>query len=389
MRILLVNYEFPPIGGGSSRASFSIACELVKLDHEVVVLTSRYGRAPRRSEVEGIVIHRVPSWRKGIHDCGLRGAATFLCTALPQLRRLLNRQRFDIVHYFFSLPTGVLSAYSHGVRGLPYIVSLRGSDVPDYDASSAKLRLLHRSSRGVTHWIWRRAARVVAVSDSLRELAQASLPGVEVDVIHNGVDAFAAPESAPADRPPGKLRLICVSRLIPRKGIADLLRAMQKLAHLEVELKIAGSGPIGQELATLVAELGVQDRVEFLGYQSASEVRRLNASADIFVLPTHSDAFANAILEAMSAGLPVIATDVGGAREAIEHGINGLLVQPHDPDGIGAAIARLANDPDLRQRMSTSNIAKIERQFTWPAVARQYCAVYKGAVAHAPAVAAR
>jgi glycosyltransferase involved in cell wall biosynthesis len=388
LRILLVNYEFPPIGGGSSRASFSIARELGKLGNEVVVLTSRYGGSPATEEVEGIVIHRVLSWRKGVHDCGLRGAVTFLCSALPRLRRLLNGQNFDIVHYFFSLPTGLLSAYSHGMRGLPYIVSLRGSDVPDYDASSAKLRLLHRGSLGLTHWIWRRAARVVAVSESLRNLAQASLPDIEVEVIHNGVDA---PNLPPGDieRPAGKLRLICVSRLIPRKGIADLLRAMPKLAHLGAELKIVGSGQIEQELTALAAELGIADSVEFVGYQSESEVRRLNASADIFVLPTRSDAFANAILEAMSAALPVIATDVGGAPEAVEHGVNGLLVPARDPDALVEAITRLAADPELRRRMGQANLARIERQFTWPAVARQYCAVYAGALERAPVGATR
>ncbi|MBA3562732.1 MAG: glycosyltransferase family 4 protein [Gammaproteobacteria bacterium] len=385
MRILVVNYEFPPIGGGSSRASFSITRELVQLGHQVDVLTSRYGRAPKTEEIGGVLVHRVPSWRKGIHDCGLRGAATFLCTALPRLKQLLGQHRFDVVHYFFSLPTGLLSAYSHGVRGLPYIVSLRGSDVPDYDTSSAKLRVLHKGSLSVTHWIWRRAARVVAVSESLRELAQTSFPDVEVDVIHNGVDPVI-PESSPDPaRRAGKLRLTCVSRLIRRKGIADLLRAMPKLRHLDLELQIVGSGEIEQELEELAARLELQDCVVFLGYQSAAEVHRLNATADIFVLPTHADAFANAILEAMSAGLPVIATDVGGAREAIEPGVNGLLVPPKDPDSLGDAIARLAADPPLRARMREANLEKIERLFTWPAVARQYSAVYASALERIPA----
>ncbi|CAN5348303.1 glycosyltransferase [soil metagenome] len=387
MRILVVNYEFPPIGGGSSRATFSITRELAGLGHDVHVLTSRYGDAPVTEEVGGVLVHRVPSWRKGIHDCGLRGAATFLCSALPQLRRLLNQHRFDVVHYFFSLPTGILSAYSHGVCGLPYIVSLRGSDVPYYDASSTKLRMLHNGSLRLTHWIWRRAARVVAVSESLRDLALKSFPDVEVDVIYNGVDPVDPTLRPEGADPSGKLRITCVSRLIRRKGISDLLHALPKLGHLNLELQIIGSGEIEQELAELACRLNLQDRVSFLGYRSADEIHRLNAAADMFVLPTHADAFANAILEAMSAGLPVIATDAGGAKEAIKHGVNGLLVPPRDPDSLSRAIETLALDPDLRERMRQANVDRIQRVFTWPVVARQYCTIYAGVLQRAPAVA--
>lgn len=389
MRILLVNYEFPPIGGGASRASFCIARELVGLGHEVVVLTSRFGDAASQEQIAGIEIHRVWSWRKGIHDCGLRGALTYLLSALPRLRRLINRHDFDVVHYFFGLPTGLLSAYSSGACGLPYIVSLRGSDVPGYDLASRKLRVLHGCSRWLSHRIWRNSAGVVAVSSSLRDLGQAVFPDVNVSVIHNGVDAPAGASTAEAaPGTAGRFRVVSVSRLIPRKGIGDLLRAMQGLEDVDFELSIAGSGHAEQDLADLAEELGIRERVTFLGYQSEAEVRQLYASADAFVLPTHSDAFANVILEAMSAGLPVIATDVGGAPEAIEHGINGLLVKPRDPQAIGEAIRRLAGDAALRRRMSSANLARVRRQFTWPAIARQYRDVYASAVKQAAPVAA-
>lgn len=387
MRILLVNYEFPPIGGGASRASFCIARELVRLGHHVDVITSRFGGMPDSEEVEGMLIHRVWSWRKGIHDCGLRGAATFLLSALPRLHRLLREKQFDLVHYFFSLPTGLLSAYSCGVRGVPYVVSLRGSDVPRYDLASRKLRWMHAATLRLTRGIWQNAARVVAVSDGLRQLAKESFPHMQIDVIHNGVDALAT--HAPSGRQARTLRIACVSRLIPRKGLGDLLRAVALLPDLDLELKIAGGGHAARDLTALAVELGVQRRVEFLGEQVVADVRRLYASADIFMLPTHSDAFANVILEAMSAGLPVVVTDVGGAREAVEHGTNGLLVQPHAPAEIASAIRQLAADPQLRRRMSQANLAKIERCFTWQAVARQYSTVYARALEPASQAAAR
>lgn len=390
MRILLVNYEFPPIGGGASRASFCIARELVELGHQVVVLTSRFGDARKVEQIEGIEVHRVWSWRKGIHDCGIRGAITFLTAAPSRMRSLIGQYDFDIVHYFFGLPTGLLSVYSRGVRGLPYIISLRGSDVPDYDLASNKLRFFHAWLRPLTHRIWRGSAGVVAVSDSLRKMAISAFPDIDVGVIHNGVDE--PPKYASTERVPDsgrKLRLVSVCRLIPRKGIGDLLRALHRLDDIDLELKVAGSGHAKQELEDLAVELGVHERVEFLGYQSEAEVRHLYSTADVFVLPTHSDAFANVILEAMSAGLPVIATEVGGASEAIDHNVNGILVQPRDPQAIAAAISKLSADAALRQDMSRANIARVRRQFTWPSIARKYRDVYVTALKQEITAAAR
>jgi UDP-N-acetylglucosamine:LPS N-acetylglucosamine transferase len=109
MRVLIANYEFPPVGGGASKVSYELAKKLVDKGHHVVVLTSRFGNLPRLHKQDGIIIHRVWSWRKGIHDSGLRGAFTYLLAALPVLRRILKEEQIDVVHYFFGLPTGLLS----------------------------------------------------------------------------------------------------------------------------------------------------------------------------------------------------------------------------------------------------------------------------------------
>ena len=171
LKILIANYEFPPIGGGASKVSYELAKTLVNLGHEVHVLTSRIGGMPSFESIDGIIVHRVWSWRNGIHDCGLKGAFTYLLSALPRLRRILNTEDIDVVHYFFGLPTGFLSLYSNNIRGIPYIVSLRGSDVPLYDLDSRKLVFLHRLTRPISRHIWRRASRVIAVSRGLRDLA--------------------------------------------------------------------------------------------------------------------------------------------------------------------------------------------------------------------------
>lgn len=376
MRILIANYEFPPVGGGASKVSYELAKNLVNKGHEVVVLTSRFGNLERFEERDGIVIHRVRSWRKGIHDSGLRGAFTYLLAALPVMRRILKDERIDVVHYFFGLPTGMLSLYSHGIAKRPYIVSLRGSDVPLYDQDSNKLMTLHRMTRPLSHRIWRCASRVFAVSHGLRRLAEESFPDVSVGVIHNGVDIIDEATLGARGENNGRFRLVCVSRLIPRKGVADLLQALAGITTLEYKLTVVGEGPIDADLGRMADDLGVSDRVRFVGYKSAEELDQYYVDADAFVLPTRSEAFANVILEAMAAALPVIATRVGGVAEAVVDGKTGILVEPRQPDQLAAAIQRLAYDRLLARRYGLSGQERVLKQFTWAEIADRYIEAY-------------
>jgi glycosyltransferase involved in cell wall biosynthesis len=356
--------------------SYELAKKLVKKGHDVVVLTSRFGDLARLEKRDGIIIHRVWSWRKGIHDSGLRGAFTYLLTALPVLRRILKEERIDVVHYFFGLPTGLLSLYSHGIARKPYMISLRGSDVPLYDRDSMKLMALHRVTRSISHQIWRNASSVFAVSHGLRKLAQESFPDISVGVIHNGVDVIDEATLGGRTQEDSRLRLVCVSRLIPRKGIADLLQALALARNVECELTVVGEGPIAGELEGLAAKLGLSERVSFAGYKSSEELKQYYIDADAFILPTRSDAFANVILEAMAAALPVIATDVGGVAEAVVDGETGIVVEPRQPDQLAAAIQALADDRTLAEHYGRSGRIRVRRFFTWAINSDRYIEAY-------------
>lgn len=378
LRLLIVNYEFPPVGGGAGRASFNIARELADRGHQVHVLTSRYGNEPSHEMIAGVSVYRVRSWRKGILNCGLRGAVSFLFFAFFRLRRLLAEQEYDLVHYFFSLPSGLLSLYSHGFKSIPYIVSLRGSDVPDYDKSNWKLKFFHFLLRPANVWICSHSSRVVALSSEHRRLAMQFSPGVPIDVIANGIDATRF-HSAPHPKSTSAIKLICVSRLIDRKGISYLLRALATLP--DCHLTLAGDGPKEPALRQLAKHLGLGHRVRFRGYVPNEELCREYQKADLFVLPTLAEAQGNVILEAMSCGLPVVATAVGGIPEMIEDGVNGYLVPPGDVPKLATAIAKLARDPEQRLAVREANLKKIAGKFSWPVNVDQYESVYCEAMA--------
>ncbi len=379
MRILIVNYEFPPIGGGASYASANLVKRLVARGHEVDVLTSRLEGQPDHEFVNGCHVHRVTSWRNGVQDCGLRGAASFIWFAWRRMRQLMEQRRYDVVHYFFGLPTGILALYTRNRWGLPYVLSLRGSDVPGFDPTDRLLVLLHRVLARINRRIWRRAFAVVPNSDGLAELARRFEPGLGYRVIPNAMLSVSELLNAPEESA-RSLRLVCVSRLIERKGIDILLDAVTRLGDLQFDLDIVGGGREQAALTALATRLGIADRVHFHGAVPQEQVFGFLQRADAFVLPTLSESSSMALLEALGVGLPVVTTAVGGNINAIKDGVTGLLVRPGDPADLAAALRRLLTDHELRTSLVDAALGRTIALFTWEANAARYEALYAGAL---------
>jgi glycosyltransferase involved in cell wall biosynthesis len=375
MRLLFVNYEFPPVGGGAAYASLATARELVAMGHRVDFLTAATPGASRDHEIDGVRVFRVRCYRRGVHDIGILGALTFVAFAAPRLRALARENHYDVCHYYFGLPTGLLSCVPGAHRDRPYIISLRGSDVPGY---SVNLRRYHRFLLPITRRIWHRAHRVLANSQDLRRLAQASVPAVRIDVILNGAATSSAARSPRA--PGAPVRVLTVSRLIERKGLDTLIKAVALSSDRTLHLDIAGEGPEGAVLQRLARSCGVADRVRFLGFVDRLRLSSLYAHIDMFALVSRAESCSMAMLEAMAAGLPVIATRVGGNVELIQHERNGLLVDPGNVETLARALSALAADPQQRLRFGACNRALVEQRFGWRAVAQRYESVFRETV---------
>jgi glycosyltransferase involved in cell wall biosynthesis len=266
------------------------------------------------------------------------------------------------------------------------VISLRGSDVPGYDPHQRGLARVHRALRPLTCWIWRRATRVVAVCESLGRQAQETLPGLEYSVIQNGVDlARFHPRAGGNGAPNQRIRCLAVSRLVERKGLDDLIRAFGTLERGRYELEIVGGGPDEQPLRALTAELGLDDLVHFTGPLDRVRTAARFRDADIFTLASWEEAFGNSFAEALASGLPVIGTYVGGIPELVEHGRNGVLVPPRDPETLAAAIRFLGGRPELRAEMGRRNRAHAEANLSWERMTTRYLATYQGLRRRAPA----
>jgi peptidoglycan/xylan/chitin deacetylase (PgdA/CDA1 family) len=217
---------------------------------------------------------------------------------------------------------------------------------------------------------------LIAVSEQTRAgmLKSGSPPG-RTAVIVNGVDEnrFRKREVSPASR---ILRIGCVARLAPEKGVSHLIRAFARIraARPDTRLVLAGDGPEKAALEELSAQLGVRGSVDFLGYTAA--IDRLLTTIDILALPSLTEGVPLAVLEAMAAGVPVVATRVGGLPEILENGAHGVLVPPRDCEALASAIVTLIDDPLRRQSLGARAREAVERRYSLAAMAATYRSLY-------------
>lgn len=389
-RLLLVNYEYPPLGGGAANATANMARELAVQGVEVTVLTAAFGALPRRETTPaGVRIHRIPSLRRRADRSSVVEMLAFLALSLPAAALLARRWRPDATIAFFGVPGGPAGWLLKALSGVPYVVSLRGGDVPGFQYDG--IALFHRLAGPVIGFLWRRAAAVVANSDGLAELARRFAPDVPVTVVPNGVDAgLFRPADAPSPPSPAPLRLLVVGRLVRQKGVDLILEAMAR-TPVPLDLTVVGDGGARPALEAQAAALGLQTRVRFAGWLERTALPDAYRAADLFVFPSRDEGMPNVVLEAMATGLPVAATDIAGNRDLVVDGETGFLLPVDDVAALTAALERLAANPDLRRRMGAAGRRRVVERFSWAAVATAYRGLALGVdrVAAAPAYGRR
>jgi glycosyltransferase involved in cell wall biosynthesis len=371
MKILMLNYEFPPIGGGAANAHLHLLKEYAQRDNLTVdVLTS--GPKPgftTENFAENIIIYKVGLHKKSLHYWRKTEVLEWLFKARPRYRKLLRDNEYDLVHAFFGFPTGWLCYRT--AEKLPYIISLRGSDVPGYNA---RLGLDYKILAGLFRRIWKNASVIVANSKGLRELALKFMPQVKINVIYNGIDTskFIPADNKKIQKP---LRLLIVGRLISRKRIDLLIEATAELNQLGIpaKLNIAGEGNLMNELISLAEKLQIADKVHFLGRVPSDQMPEIYRNNDIFLMSSMHEGMSNAMLEAMASGLPIITTRCEGAEELITD--NGVVVEQPQAQLIANAVQCLAKNKESYNLMSTAARKQAEN-FTWHTVAEQYMHCY-------------
>ncbi|MEX0745171.1 MAG: glycosyltransferase family 4 protein [Phycisphaeraceae bacterium] len=293
------------------------------------------------------------AWRTAPEGVVNHAYQLFYFAEAALLARRLERAGISHVHNHFANSSCSVAMLAGHLAGLPFSFTLHG---PAIFYEPRRWRLDEKTSRArfvaCISWFCRSQAMLFAARKDWPKL----------HVVHCGVDLalFAARRH---DGPGG--RVLFVGRLAAVKGVAVLLEAMAEVVRQcpQAELTLVGDGADRGELERLAGELGVAAHVRFVGYRSPSEVRALLEASDLFVLPSFAEGVPVVLMEAMAAGVPVVATRVAGVSELVEDGVAGRLVHPGDSEALTRAMAALLNDAALRQRMGDAGRAAVRQEF--------------------------
>jgi glycosyltransferase involved in cell wall biosynthesis len=250
------------------------------------------------------------------------------------------------------------------MTGIPYIVSLRGGDVPSF--VPAETSLMHRLLSPLTHLVVNRAAQLVGVSDDLSEMAKRDFPQAtgKISTIRNAIELpklFATR--------PEICTFVFAGRLTPQKNLAVVLRALRSV-NGEYRLHILGDGPLRNELEVLAAPLG--DRVTFHGWTSTNAVFNALNNAHYLLLPSLAEGISNAGLQALSRGVPIIGADSPGIRSFVEPSRTGYLFPAHDEKALSTILKDVTSHPELSKSMASACRETIAREYSLSSSADAY-----------------
>jgi glycosyltransferase involved in cell wall biosynthesis len=350
--------------GGAQAYVFALARGM-RDAFDMTVACGPGGPLVQRLLQEGIRTVEIPTLRRNPHPPAD-------LAALWRLARLMRQERFDLAHCH-STKAGLLGRIAARLAGIPAVV---------FTAHGwAFAGWWHPVVRGLAMLAERAAAHlttvIICVSDLDRKTALRKRVGRpdQIVVVHSGIAPFAPFGGSPAERQPldGACGVLMVSRLDPQKDPVTLLDAWGMVAGPH-RLLLAGDGPLRPALEEMVSRRGLAGRVQLLG--ARTDVPTLLRAADVFVLSSRSEGLPLAIIEAMTAGLPVVATGVGGVPEAVVHGETGLLVPPGDPTALASALDRLLRDAGLRRRMGEAGRQRALAHFTEARMLEETAALY-------------
>lgn len=362
----MLNYEYPPVGGGAAPVTAQLCEHLVQSGHYVDVVTMRYGDLAHNEVVNGVRIFRTPSYRARPDICRTHEMATYLLGGRGTATTLARQNNYDIIHAHFIIPTSPLARHIRRHTGIPYLVTCHGSDVPGYNPD--RFGLEHKLLLPFWKKLVRSADALISPSNTLKALILGYCPELKINVIPNG---YLPATSTTSHR--RKNTILLCSRLLPRKGFQYVIEAVKDLS-LDWQIHIVGDGTYLEDLKILAKDS--RTPVVFHGWldRNSTAFRELYETSSIFILPSEAENFPTVLLEAMSAGLAIITCNVGGCPEVI--GDAGLLVPPRAPIAIRQTLMQLIESEDLRNDLSRKALHRVG-QFTWDSITQRHIELYK------------
>jgi D-inositol-3-phosphate glycosyltransferase len=370
MKIGMIGRSIPPFDRGGIQthiAELSNALADKGIETHVFIVGKGSKKPGKEIRKKNLFVHPIPCVPLPRLTLGEYFSYTINCA------RHINDFNLDLIHGH--------SMYSFGyalTKKLPYVATLHGTQLNEFKNSlqygaSPNHIITDFSSMLMERYSGKKADRVIVVSQENRRdvISQYGIPDKKIITIPNGVDVSRFTPSNCESK-----TLIFVGRLHERKGIDKLLKSFSKVIKEEPEaiLKIVGSGEDEGRLKGLAKKLKLDEKnVKFLGFVPEKKLPEVYSSSSIFVLPSYYEGFGIVLIEAMSAGLPLVSVRTGGATEVIEDGKNGYLV---DYDDMHEAILKLLGDKKLRKKFGQISREKVEKEYDWRKIAGDVIKVY-------------
>jgi len=386
MKVGKLSWEFPPrVVGGIARHCEGLAKALVQQNHEVHLFTLDFPGSPNYEEMDGVKVYRT-STELG-HPNFLTWVLLFNHFLTKRMADVSRSVDFDVIHVHDWLAAFSGISFKHYLKK-PMVLTVHSTEI----GRAQGLRSPDSFSiNGIEWWATYEADRVIVCSQSMKNEigGHFNLPLDKVDVIPNAIDPTKYQTSVERGSVRqrygvgyGEKLILCVGRLVPQKGIEYFIRAIPSIAKRYPEAKfiIVGEGWSRDILEAEARASGQGRKIQFTGFASDKEVINLMTSADVLVVPSVYEPFGIVALEGMASGVPVVASQVGGLSEVIEHNRTGLFVYPRSPESIAWGIDRVLSDPDHAKWLTENAKEKLHKAYSWEAVAMKTVEVYRKVV---------
>lgn len=371
---MVIGQLWPSPEGGAEHQAKLLAKQLLQLGVRLEIFTSRPRGVPARLPEDEVPVRRL--WG------GYGPARPYLLMAALYRTLVSRRERVDLIHIHQGLFPAFAAARAGRRRAVPTIVKCGNS------GSRFDLDLLSQErpfGKAMAGAVARQISCFVGLNrEAVAQLAQWRVEPDRIELIPNGValepaitDMERAKSRDCIGVPPSDRVLVSLGSLSPKKDFSTLLRAIGQLREtLPVRLLLVGDGPLAATLREEAETLGVADYVQFVGAVPHPETRRFLAAADLFVLPSVTEGLSNALLEAMSTGLPCVVSDIPGNRMLVDDRRTGILFEPGDAGSLARAMQLVLTDSELRAGLGQRGRKQIQANFGIRAVADRYLELY-------------
>lgn len=363
MKILVLNYEHPPLGGGGGRLAAKVAAGLARRGHAVRIVTGGMAHLPRESVEGGVEVRRLRSFRRREDTCSVPEMAAWVLRAVPAAIAEARRWKPDVIHAHFAVPTGAAAWTVHQATGIPYVLTAHLGDVPG--GVPEQTGNLFRWVKPFTDPIWRDAAATTAVSSFVAGLAERAY-GIRPRVILNGIDLPRPREVSVTQTP----RLLFVGRMSVQKDPVTAVRALALLKSLPWSCVMIGEGPLAADVRKEAERLGLSDRIEFRGWVSSDGVAAAMKESEILLIPSLAEGLPMVAVEALANGLAIAGSRIGGLADVLEEGVNGCAFDlASGADGFAEALRPFLTDPEALASARRASLARAQRFDLEPSLA--------------------